>query len=240
VGPTSFINFLQNHDQVANSQAGLRCHRLTSPGRYRAMTALLLLGPATPMLFQGQEFAASSPFLYFADLPPELAKVARVGRAEFLAQFPSLAGAEAQAALPDPADRLTFERSKLDLGERERNGTAYALHVDLLRLRREDPVFRTQGSGGVDGAVLGPEALVLRFFGIGLDPDDRLLCLNLGRDLALPAVAEPLLAPPEGMRWSLLWSSEAIRYGGAGTPEFDPADGWVLPGHTALVFGSSR
>jgi maltooligosyltrehalose trehalohydrolase len=239
VAPTSFINFIQNHDQVANSLAGLRGHRLTSPGRYRAMTALLLLGPATPMLFQGQEFAASSPFLYFADLPPELAKLARAGRAEFLAQFPSLAGADAQAALPDPADRLTFERSKLDLGERERNGAAYALHVDLLRLRREDPVFRTQGSGGVDGAVLGPETLVLRFFGVGLDPDDRLLCLNLGRDLALPAVAEPLLAPPEAMRWSLLWSSEAIRYGGAGTPEVDPADGWVLPGHAALVFGSS-
>ena len=240
VGPTSFVNFLQNHDQVANSLAGLRCHRLTSPGRLRAMTALLLLGPATPMLFQGQEFAASSPFLYFADLPPELAKLTRAGRAEFLAQFPSLAGADAQAALPDPTDRITFERSKLDLGERERNAEAYALHVDLLRLRRADPVFRGQGSGGVDGAVLGPEALALRFFGVGLAPDDRLLCLNLGRDLASPALAEPLLAPPAGMHWSLLWSSEDIRYGGAGTPEFDPADGWILPGHTTLVFGSSR
>lgn len=240
VGPTSFVNFIQNHDQVANSLAGLRCHRLTSPGRLRAMTALLLLGPATPMLFQGQEFAASSPFLYFADLPPELAKLARAGRAEFLAQFPSLAGVEAQAALPDPADRITFERSKLDLGERERNAEAYALHVDLLGLRRADPVFRGQGGGGVDGAVLGPEALALRFFGVGLDQDDRLLCMNLGRDLTCPALAEPLLAPPAGMRWSLLWSSEDIRYGGAGTPAFDPADGWVLPGHTTLVFGSSR
>jgi maltooligosyltrehalose trehalohydrolase len=240
VAPASFVNFIQNHDQIANSVAGLRCHRLTSPGRYRAMTALLLLGPGTPMLFQGQEFAASSPFLYFADLPAELAKRVRAGRAEVLAQFPSLAGAEAQAALPDPADRLTFERSKLDLGERERHAAAYALHVDLLRLRREDPVFRAQGSGGVDGAVLGPEALVLRFFGVGLKPDDRLLCLNLGRDLVFPAVAEPLLAPLEGMRWSPLWSSEAIRYGGTGTPELDPTDDWVLPGHAALVFGPSR
>jgi maltooligosyltrehalose trehalohydrolase len=240
VAPTSFVHFIQNHDQLANSLAGLRGHRLTSPGRYRAMTALLLLGPATPMLFQGQEFAASSPFLYFADLPPDLAKLTRAGRAEFLAQFPSLAAAEAQAALPDPADRLTFERSKLDLGERERHGAAYALHVDLLRLRREDPVFRTQGGGGIDGAVLGPEALVLRFFGVGVDPDDRLLCLNLGRDLTLATVAEPLLAPPEDARWGLLWSSEAIRYDGSGTPEFDPADGWVLPGHAALVFGSVR
>jgi maltooligosyltrehalose trehalohydrolase len=234
---TSFVNFIQNHDQVANSLAGLRGHRLTSPGRYRAITALLLLAPATPLLFQGQEFGASSPFLFFADLPSELAKLTRAGRAEFLAQFPSIAGAEAQAALPDPTDRLTFERSRLDLGERERHAPTYALHLDLLRLRREDPVFRTQGSGGVDGAVLGPEALALRFFGAGAG--DRLLCLNLGRDLVLPVVAEPLLAPAPGGAWTLLWSSEAVRYGGAGTPELDPGVCWLLPGHAALVLGTA-
>jgi maltooligosyltrehalose trehalohydrolase len=240
IAPASFVNYLQNHDQVANSLAGLRCHQLTSPGRYRALTALLLLGPATPMLFQGQEFAASSPFLFFADVPAELAKVVRAGRAEFLGQFPSLAGPEAQAALADPADRLTFERSKLDLGERERHAAAYALHVDLMRLRREDPVFRTQGAGGVDGAVLGAEALAIRFYGVGVEPDDRLLCLNLGRDLPLPTLAEPLLAPVERTRWQLLWSSESIRYGGTGTPALDPAEGWTLPGHSAVVFGPAR
>jgi maltooligosyltrehalose trehalohydrolase len=236
---TSFVNFVQNHDQVANSLAGLRGDRLTSPGRLRAMTALLLLGPATPMLFQGQEFGASTPFLYFADLPSELAKQMRSGRAEFLAQFPSLASTDAQAALPDPADRLTFERCKLDLAERQRHAPAYALHVDLLRLRREDPVFRAQGAGGLEGAVLGPEALALRFFGAGADPEDRLLCLNLGRDLAVGG-AEPLLAPPPGENWALLWSSEAARYGGAGTPDLDPGGTCVLPGHAALVFGAAR
>jgi maltooligosyltrehalose trehalohydrolase len=240
VAPMSFVNFIQNHDQVANSLAGLRCHQLTSPGRYRAMTTLLLLGPATPMLFQGQEFAASSPFLFFADLSPELAKLVRAGRAEFLAQFPSLAGPEAQAAVPDPADRLTFERSRLDLGERERHAAAYALHIDLLRLRREDPVFRTQGAGGVDGAVIGPEAFVLRFFGVGVEPDDRLLCVNLGRDLHLPTIAEPLVAPLEGTRWRVVWSSEAVRYGGGGAPILDPAHGWLLPGHAAVVLGPAR
>jgi maltooligosyltrehalose trehalohydrolase len=204
------------------------------------MTALLLLAPATPMLFQRQEFAASSPFLYFADLPAELAKLVRAGRAEFLAQFPSLAGPESQAALADPGDRLTFERSKLDLGERERHAAAYALHTDLLRLRREDPVFGVRGRDDVDGAILGPEALLLRFFGPEPEAADRLLCLNLGRDLSLAAGAEPLLAPPESARWRLLWCSEAIRYGGTGTAEVDPADGWVLPGHAALVFGSVR
>jgi maltooligosyltrehalose trehalohydrolase len=240
LAPTSFVHFIQNHDQVANSLAGLRCHQLTSPGQYRAMTALLLLGPATPLLFQGQEFASSSPFLFFADLPPELAKAVRAGRAEFLSQFPSLAGPEAQAALSDPADRLSFERSKLDLGERERHAWAYALHIDLLRLRREDPVFRTQGGGGVDGAVIGPEAFVLRFLGIGVEPDDRLLCVNLGRDLILPTIAEPLLAPLENTSWSVVWSSEAVRYGGGGTPALNPAEGWTLPGRAAIVFGPAR
>ena len=75
VAPAAFVNFIQNHDQVANSARGLRAHQLTSPGRYRAMTALLLLAPGTPMLFMGQEFAADAPFLYFADHQPDLAKL---------------------------------------------------------------------------------------------------------------------------------------------------------------------
>jgi maltooligosyltrehalose trehalohydrolase len=69
--PSAFVVFLQNHDQVANSARGLRGDRLTSPGRWRAMTALTLLMPGTPMLFQGQEFSASAPFLYFADFEAE-------------------------------------------------------------------------------------------------------------------------------------------------------------------------
>lgn len=67
VPPNKFVNFLQNHDQVANSLGGHRIHTLAGAGAVRAMTSLLLLGPWTPMLFQGEEFAASSPFLYFAD-----------------------------------------------------------------------------------------------------------------------------------------------------------------------------
>jgi maltooligosyltrehalose trehalohydrolase len=81
---------------------------------------------------------------------------------------------------------------------------------------------------------------VLRFFGIGVEPDDRLLCVNLGRDLILPTIAEPLLAPLEKTRWSLVWSSDAVRYGGGGTPALNPAEGWTLPGHAAVVFGPAR
>ena len=82
-----FVIFLQNHDQVGNSPQGRRCHELTSPGRHRALTALLLLAPGTPLLFQGQEFSASSPFLYFADHEAELGARVREGRHEGLRQF---------------------------------------------------------------------------------------------------------------------------------------------------------
>ncbi|MGN6732257.1 MAG: malto-oligosyltrehalose trehalohydrolase, partial [Candidatus Binatia bacterium] len=231
VSPTAFITYVQNHDQVANSAWGLRLHRLTSPGRYRAITALLLLGPPTPMLFQGEEFASSSPFLFFADHPPDLAKAVRKGRAEFLAQFRTLATPEMQRLVPDPADRATFERCKLDLNEREAHSEAYALHCDLLRLRREDSVFRKQGS--FDGAVLGSEAFLLRFF--DTQTGDRLLLVNLGPDLLLCIAPEPLLAPPETKRWEILWSSESPKYGGAGTAALETEDGWRIPGHAAVV-----
>jgi maltooligosyltrehalose trehalohydrolase len=231
IEPATFVNYLQNHDQVANSAFGARLHLLASPGRHRAMTALLLLAPGTPMLFQGQEFAASSPFLYFADYEPELAAAVRKGRMDFLRQFPSLATPEVQRLLADPADPRTFERSTLDLGERERHAEAYALHRDLLRLRTEDPAFRAQRT--VDGAVLGAEAFVLRFF--ARDGADRLLVVNLGRDLHLQPAPEPLLAPPQGQRWETLWSSEHPRYGGAGTPPLETSEGWRIPGHAAVA-----
>ena len=132
LAPSTFVTFLQNHDQVANSASGERLHKLTSPGRFRALTALLLLAPGTPMLLQGQEFAASTPFLFFAHHKPELAGAVRKGRAEFLAQFPSIATPAIQARLADPGARETFERCKLDFSERERHAAEYALHRDLL------------------------------------------------------------------------------------------------------------
>jgi maltooligosyltrehalose trehalohydrolase len=233
IPPAGFINYIENHDQVANCGLGKRVHELTSPGRYRAVVALMLLAPGTPMLFQGQEFAASSPFLFFADHEPELAAAVRKGRAEFLTQFRSMATPEMQQLLPHPHDPDTFERCKLDLSERERHAEVYALHIDLLRLRREDPNFRSQHPGAVDGAVLGAEAFVLRFF--AGDGNDRLLVVNLGRDLHLGAAPEPLLAPPEGQRWQTLWSSENPRYGGSGTPAVETDEGWRIPGHAAVA-----
>jgi maltooligosyltrehalose trehalohydrolase len=231
--PTAFVNYIQNHDQIANSARGMRCHELASAGCYRAMTAVLLLGPATPLLFQGQEFAASTPFYYFADHAPGLARTVYQGRVQFLSQFPSVADPKIQAWLPDPADPATLERCKLDLSERVAHQPYYALHRDLLRLRREDSVFGAHRGMAIDGAVLGPEAFVLRFF--GADGDDRLLLVNFGVDLQLDPAPEPLLAPPAEHTWHVLWSSEDPVYGGSGTPRPETDEGWMLPGHVAVV-----
>lgn len=236
--PAAFVNYIQNHDQVANSARGLRAHQLTSPGRYRAMTALLLLVPGTPMLFQGQEFGASTPFCYFADHPEPLASAVREGRKDFLRQFISLDGTDMEGRVPDPVDVRTFQRCKLDHGERERHAEATALHRDLLALRRRDAVFRAQRADWMDGAVLGPEAFALRFLG-GRD-GDRLLLVNLGRDLVFDPAPEPLLAPPEDSRWEILWSSEWASYGGRGAYVPDTEEGWRIPGHAAVVLAPKR
>jgi maltooligosyltrehalose trehalohydrolase len=157
----------------------------------------------------------------------------RKGRADFLSQFPSLAAASVQGRLADPGDASTFERCKLDFSEREGHATAYALHCDLLKLRRDNPLFQSQQRGSMDGAVLAPEALALRFF--GEDGDDCLLLVNLGRDLHLYPSPEPLLAPPGHRHWQTLWSSEHPRYGGAGDSPIETDDGWRIPGHAAAV-----
>ena len=92
------------------------------------------------------------------------------------------------------------------------------------------PAFSAQPA--VDGAVLGPEALVLRF--PGPEGRDRLLLVNLGGELALGSVAEPLLAPPSGARWTRIWSSDDPRYGGSGDAPFDERD-WRLQAASASV-----
>jgi maltooligosyltrehalose trehalohydrolase len=231
--PSNFVNFLQNHDQIANSLSGRRIHSITSAGRLRALTALLLLGPNTPMLFQGQEFAASAPFLYFADHNVGLAKVVAKGREEFLQQFPSMASEDIATLVANPELEDTFLRCKLDLADRERHAEVFLLHSDLIRLRRADPLLGKAPRGTFDGAVLGPAAFVLRFFGRTLD--DRLLVVNLGTQLQLDPAPEPLLAPPLGCEWMVTWSSEDPRYGGGGTPPLDSEDNWRLPAEAAVL-----
>ena len=233
--PEAFVAFIENHDQVSNTAAGERLRFQSSPGRYRAMTALLLLGPWTPLLFQGEEFGASTPFVFFTDVGDGPMKEAiRKGRFAFLAQFPSFATKEVQERLPVPSDPTVFVSCKLDFSEREKNKEFYDLHVDLLKLRREDSRFREQIPHGVDGAVLGPASFVLRYFSEG-GKDDRLLVINFGEHRDLNPAPEPLLAPPLGLEWEVLWSSESARYGGSGTAAVATQDSWTLPAESAIA-----
>jgi maltooligosyltrehalose trehalohydrolase len=109
----------------------------------------------------------------------------------------------------------------------------YALYRDLLRLRREDPVIAAQARGGLDGAVLGPRAFLLRWFDRAAG--DRLLVVNLGDDLALASAPEPLLAPPRDARWQMVWSSDEPRYGGPGALEPCGGGGWRLAAESATL-----
>ena len=229
-----FVCFLENHDQIANTGPGQRLRFQTSPRRYRAMIALLLLGPWTPLLFQGQEFGASSPFLFFADIGDASVRDAiRKGRAEWLAPFLSLTEDQTWRTLPAPDDPEVFASCKLNFSERKNNRELYDLYIDLLKLRREDSRLRQQSAGGIDGAVLGPASFVLRYF--SANNDDRLLLVNFGESHVLHPASEPLLAPPEGCRWETLWTSESPRYGATGSGAVTTPQRWALPTESAVV-----
>lgn len=232
----AFVIFSQNHDQIANTLHGERLSRSTSPARYRALTALMLLAPQTPMLFMGQEFGATTPFLFFADhCDSILTESVYQGRRKFLSQFPSYSSREAQAAMPNPCAPESFLRSKLDFSQRETSAPLYLFHQDLLRLRREDMVIARQDRKQLDGAILGAEALVVRFFAHS-PHEDRLLVVNLGADLLYTPAPEPLLAPPTRGYWHLCWSSDDPRYGGPGIINPCDVNGWHIPGASAAFF----
>jgi len=230
--PERFVSYIENHDQVANSAFGRRLHQLTSPGKYRAVTALTLLGPATPLLFQGQEFASSAPFLFFADHREELRQAIRDGRREFLSQFETVSDPEVADALPSPVEEATFQRCKLDWNERRTHTSAYALHRDLLSVRSTHRAITDHWR--VDGAVLTPSAMVLRYFGRG---EHLLLLLNLGPSIEFTPAPEPLLAPPGADGWSMVWSSESVAYGGSGTPPLRNDSEWRIPGEAVVLLG---
>jgi maltooligosyltrehalose trehalohydrolase len=238
--PKRFIAFLENHDQVANTARGERLRYQTHPGAYRAMTAMLLLGPWTPMLFQGQEWSSDKRFAYFADFDAKLGKAVQDGRGDQMKQFPSYASRAVQDGMPAPGAIATFEGSKLDWeqGPRTQLGQqSLALHRDLLALRRDEPVLRaclTRDQRRFEAAVLTDRALALRYFGA---EEDLLLVVNLGPDYDFVPAPEPLLAPRRNAVWRVLWSTDEPRYGGSGVPEgWTEEHGWHLPGFCALLF----
>ncbi|HWH81751.1 MAG TPA: malto-oligosyltrehalose trehalohydrolase [Burkholderiaceae bacterium] len=145
--PLAFVSFLQNHDQIGNRAHGERLDALADAPRVEALLACLLLAPQVPMLFMGEEFAASTPFLYFCDFKGELgAAVARGRRAEF-GRFKAFADEAARAAIADPNDPATFARSTLKWAEREapHHRERLALVAELLALRARHLVPRLAG-----------------------------------------------------------------------------------------------
>jgi len=217
----SFVHFLENHDQVANLGFGDRLTTLAQPAKLRALTALLLLSPEIPMLFQGQEMGSRAPWRFFCDHDPELSALVREGRAAFLRQFARLATHETQAALPDPTTRATFDACILD--EPPLDNPWLRLHRDLIALRKQLPL-----DDDVDGAVLGPETFCLRW-------PERLLLVNLGHTFRDNVLPEPLLAPPLRQGWRVQWSSEHPAYGGLGTPEPFTAARLAIPPCAAVL-----
>ncbi|WP_193107356.1 malto-oligosyltrehalose trehalohydrolase [Brachybacterium sp. FME24] len=152
----SFVTFLQDHDQVGNRALGDRIHQALAPGQHAAAIALILLGPGTPMLFQGEEWAASTPFTFFTDHDDELGALVSAGRAE------EFAATGWSTQVPDPQLRSTFESAILrwDESGRGEHARMLAWYRTLLALRREhgdltDPdLRRTSAEVVAEGTVL--------------------------------------------------------------------------------------
>ncbi len=217
-------------------ELGARAARpsVDQPGPLRAMTALLLLSPGTPMLFQGQEFAASAPFLYFADFEPELAAAVRRGRGEFLDAVPEHRGVEGpqRARRPRRSGDVRALQARFRRAPHAWRGLRAARRSAAAAARGRRLPPSAAWCGRWRGAR--PSAFALRFFTPD-HVDDRMVVVNLGADLSRSSFAEPLLAPPEGCDWECRWSSEEPVYGGTGTRDLWPDGLWRIPGESAVV-----
>jgi len=212
--PERFIFCISNHDQVGNRAFGDRLNHLVSPETYRAASALLCLVPYTPLLFMGQEWAASTPFLYFTDHGEELGRLVTEGRGR---EFPHLLAAG--NAIPSPQAAATFERSRLEWAEREVGGHAGCLELyrTALRLRRENAAFRPTERSQYRVAEVGG-VLALRYTAGG---DDWLLLADLRGDHEAALDRENFCALPAGQQWRAIFSSNEPRFGGAAQDSFD-------------------
>ena len=239
VPPWAFVAFIENHDQIANTGDGKRLRFQTSPARYRAMTALLAARAVDADALPGAGVRRVGGFSLLQRHGPRPARPDPQGPGGGPQNLPVVRQhGDAGRLLADPFAPETFTRCKLDFSEREKHAAIHALHRDLLRLRREDQTFAAQRPGGVDGAVLGPHAFVLRFFwreaGRGRRPPAggqlRVIAGTLAR-------ARTAAGPAGGIeRWETLWTSELPLYGGYGPAAVETEDGrWRLPAEAAVA-----
>jgi malto-oligosyltrehalose trehalohydrolase len=215
----SFVTFLQNHDQVGNRPFGERITSLAPEPAVRAVLAVLLLAPSPPLLFMGEEWAASTPFLFFCDFEPELARKVTAGRRSEFGSFAAFSAPAERERIPDPSAPETFEMSKLRWEEsaRTRHAAWLAYYTQLLRLRREEIAPRIAGVRGDAAGFETIGATGIRAHWRLADGSCLLLEANLGPNAARgfePAAAVRVLfaAPPDAFGeedaapWSVRWT----------------------------------
>src|SRR5690606_29300644 len=236
IEPFRFVHCLQNHDQVGNRAFGERLHHEVPLPLYRALSTLLLFSPYTPLLWMGQEWAASSPFLYFTDHPPELGRPVTEGRREEFGHFSAFRDEKTRESIPDPQSADTFARSRLRWDERETEPHAgvLALYRELLALRRTEPSLSSPARDCWGVEALGEAGLTLRRETPSAAP--CLLVLVFRGEVAVPAGELPGGPLPEGRHWVPVLSSEELRFGGSGAWGRLEGDGSLqVVGPVALV-----
>jgi maltooligosyltrehalose trehalohydrolase len=215
--PERFVYCISNHDQVGNRALGERLNHLVSPEVYRAISMLICLTPYTPMLFMGQEWAASTPFLYFTDHPGELGqKMAWYRRAEF-EKFGTNNNAETLARMPDPQAKSTFASSQLRWAERDRAPHAQnvALYRECLNLRARAPTFQNPPRETWSVRKVEPDLLGIRW----REPSgDWLLLVGVRSAAEIRFAADPFVAPSPGRHWEMVILSNDPKFGGKPGP----------------------
>jgi maltooligosyltrehalose trehalohydrolase len=210
---SAFVFCTQNHDQVGNRPFGERLNHQIDAGRGAAAAALFLFAPETPMLFMGQEFAASTPFLFFTDFNPELGRLVTEGRRSEFKAFRAFADPDMRDSIPDPQAESTFLASKLDLDERRINAPTYRLYQELLALRRGDPVLCSADRTATRAFAVGARIVVVHRWH---ETEHRVLIANFGAAANLPLADTPDLEAMASADWRLLLSTADRQFGGSG------------------------
>ncbi len=222
--PERFVFCISNHDQVGNRAFGERLNHFISPETYRAASALLCLSPYTPLIFMGQEWGASTPFLYFTDHHGELGRLVEEGRRSDMEKFSIFEKELARHDWPSPQASETFEQSKLrwEESESEGHGACLRLYREALRLRREHAVFRPKDRSGFQVEALSCEVLAIRNRN---EEEDWLLLCDLRGGHQGNLNEEPFCALSDGRRWRPILSSNGLQFGGPDSSSLDVSSG---------------
>ncbi|MFI5378721.1 MAG: malto-oligosyltrehalose trehalohydrolase [Tepidisphaerales bacterium] len=213
-----FVWCLQNHDQVGNRPLGDRLHRRITHAACRAAAALLLCSPATPLLFMGEEWAASTPFLFFTDHNPELGAKVTAGRRREFRRFSAFADPGARERIPDPQSPATFHSCVLNWHERDHQPhlSMFRLYRALLHLRRTDPALQSDRRDDFEVAAIDGAIVLLRR---AAPPEPALLVIAC---LATPGVVDlrrhPVWARARHRQWQIVLTTEDRVYSPAPHP----------------------